>query len=160
LPAGELYTREIRSSEPPEDLHWRVVAQLSPLLEPAHYKLTAQDAQRVEYSRRYIPTWLLVLASLIVMLAGVANIVGEAELAIALGGGFGAGSLLCVRRREDLTVSVQPRPGGSTAVLSGFLTGRGRMALLAFEPPLESRLPIASGHPPTAADLAGRPPVG
>ncbi len=139
MPAGELYCREIRSSETPEDLHRRVVLQLSPLLAPAHYKLAAEDPQHIEYSRRYLPTAALIAALLALVLAAAAALADVPAPAAALGLA-GLVTLLFARRSEELRVAVQPRPGGSTAYLSGFLTSRARMSLLGFEPPRGRKL--------------------
>ena len=146
MPAGELFTREIRSCEPPEDLHRLVVVQLSALLAPANYKLAAQDAQSVQYCRRYVPTALLVAGIGVVAFVAIASIAGDGGLVQTLLGALALGILLVVRRTEALTVSIQPRPGGSTAVLSGYLTGRARMVLLGFEPPQGRRLRLAPAH--------------
>jgi hypothetical protein len=145
LPAGELYSREIRSSEAPEDLHRRVVVQLSPLLAPANYKLAAQDPQHVEYSRRYLPT-AAVIAALLALALGVAAALW-ASWALAVGlVVLGLGTLVVARRREALRVAVQPRPGGSTAFLSGHLTGRARLSVVAFEPPNGQRVLAPGAH--------------
>jgi hypothetical protein len=160
MPAGELFTREIRSCEPPEDLHRRVVVQLSPLLAPANYKLAAQDAQNVHYSRRYIPTALLVASVGVIALVAIAHVAGDGGLMSTLLGLLGVGILSFARRREALTVSVRPRPGGSTAVLSGYLTGRARMALLGFDPPQGRRLRIAPTHPQHPERVGGGPLAG
>jgi hypothetical protein len=152
--------REIRSREPPEDLYWRVVVQLSPLLEPAHYKLAAQDPQHVEYHRRYIPASLLVGAVVAIAVAGIVSAaVGVGPLSV-LPGALALAALLGFRRREALTVSVHPRPGGSTAILRGYLSGHGRMALLGFDPPRSPRMAVPAGHRHPAGDVVGHPPVG
>ncbi|HEY6781534.1 MAG TPA: hypothetical protein VI111_11295 [Thermoleophilaceae bacterium] len=159
MPAGELYSHEIRSSEPPEDLHRRVVVQLSPLLAPAKYKLAAQDAQNVEYSRRYVPRATLVAGLAAWALAAV--LVAGGDYGFLTEGLVAAGAaLLVVRRREQLIVTIQPRPGGSSAVLSGVLTPRARMFLLGFDPPRGRRVRLAAGHPSLARGLPGRPSAG
>jgi hypothetical protein len=156
LPAGELYSREIRSTETPEDLYRRVVVQLSPLLAPAHYKLAAQDSQHVEYSRRYLPTAALVAALLALGLAGLAALLISATIGGCLAA-LGLGTLLLARRREALRVAVQPRPGGSTAVLSGHLTGRARLSVVAFEPPNGRRIVAPGAHVAASGERPGWP---
>ncbi len=160
MPAGELFTREIRSSEPPEELHRRVVVQLSPLLAPANYKLAAQDAQNVHYRRRYVPTALLVAGVGLGALAVVAYVAGDRGPVLALLGSLGLAALGFARRTEALTVSVRPRPGGSSAVLSGCLTGRARMAVVGFDPPRGRRLRIASAHQPRSERVSDSPQAG
>lgn len=156
MPAGELYSREIRSSEPPKDLHRRVVVQLSPLLAPANYKLAAEDPQHVEYSRRYLPTAALIVALLGVALGGMA-VLADAHVVAAGLGAIALSMLLAGRRSETLRVAVQPRPGGSTAFLSGYLTGRARMSVVAFEPPCGQRGVVAGVHAVVGRELPGRP---
>jgi hypothetical protein len=160
LPAGEFFTREIRSGEPPEDLHWRVVAQLSPLLAPMHYKLATQDPQHVEYSRRYVPAWQLVAALVALGLVGGASALGGLQPLVVLGGAVVGAALLSVRRSEALTIAVHPRPGGSIAFVRGFLTARARMALLGFDPPRRSRVMFTPDHHAHAERLPEQPPVG
>ena len=154
MPAGELYSREIRSSEPPEDLHRRVVVQLSPLLAPANYKLAAQDPQHVEYCRRYLPTAAVIVALLAFALAGGA-VLADAPVAAAGLGAIALSTLLVARRSEALRVAVQPRPGGSTAFLSGYLSGRARMSVIAFEPPCGQRGVVAGAHVAVGRQTAG-----
>ena len=160
MPAGELYSREIRSSETPEDLHRRVLVQLSPLLAPAKYKLAAQDPQNVEYCRRYLPAAGVLGSTLVVVLAGVMLAAGARLVLVLAAVSIGLAVLLTSRRRESLTVAIQPQPGGSTAFLSGYLTGRARMSLVGFEPPSRSRLSLPVGHRRLVSGMPERPSAG
>lgn len=160
MPAGDLYSREIRSSESPEDLHRRVVVQISPLLAPAKYKLAAQDPQNVQYSRHYLPT-AGIGAGLLTLALGCVAIVAGASALLALASVPIACAILPIsRRRELLTVSIQPRPGGSTAFLSGYLSARARMLLIDFAPPTGSRSVLGVGHGRLAARVPEHPSAG
>jgi hypothetical protein len=140
MPAGEPFTREIQSCDAPDELQHRVIVALSALLAPANYKLAAQRAEGVEYHRQYVRPELVAVAVAMIVLA-LALVLAGYETPVLLGLAALALLLLAAARRtEVLQVRIEPRPGGSAAVLSGHLNGRGRMALLGLDP--MSALPL------------------
>jgi hypothetical protein len=140
MPAGEPFTREIQSSDAPEELEYRVVVALTPILAPAKYKLAAQGTEGVEYRRHYLRPELLAGAVVTIVLS-VALVGTGHELPVPLGLACAALlSLFLARGTEVLRVTVEPGPGGSTARLSGHLNSRGRMAVRGVEP--MSALPL------------------
>jgi hypothetical protein len=146
MPAGEPFAREIRSRDTPEELQHRVVVQLTALLAPAKYKLAAQSAESVEYRRQYLPTGPVAIALGLAGLGALAAASGGLEPLLAALAGVLAIPLLLIRRSETLVVRVERRPGGSAALVSGHLNGRGRMALLGLDPLSQPRFHEPQRH--------------
>lgn len=160
--AGQWFVRELRSSDTPDELLRRTCTRLTPELERAQYELVADADHMLRYRRRYLPTAVMLLG-LILTAASAYAIAGElptgraAPWPAAAVGLAGIALLVLVRRSEVLIVTVSPRPGGSGALVAGYVNDRARIALRTWSPPIRPNLRCVthpSHQPPPAAQSA------
>jgi hypothetical protein len=153
MASGQWFVRELRSSDTVDELHSRALIGLTPELERARYELVASDDHRLPYRRRYLPTAAILLGA--ALIACTVGVWVHADRAVpwpaAAIGIAGIALLLLVRRSEVVIVTVMARPGGSRALLAGYVNDRARLALRTWSPPTRPNLRCIT-HP------AARPP--
>jgi hypothetical protein len=162
--AGRWFVRELRSSDTPDELLSRTCARLTPELARAQYQLVADTDHTLRYQRRYLPTAVMLLgllltaASAYVIAGGLPRSYGVPWPAAAVGAA-GIALLVLVRRAEVLIVTVSPRPGGSGALVAGYVNDRARIALRTWSPPIRPNLRCVThpGHQPLPATRSGAP---
>jgi hypothetical protein len=163
VPSGQWFVRELRSSDTEDELHDRALMRLTPALERARYGLVAQDAQTLRYRRRYLPTTallagLLLTASAAYAIAHRAQAGGAIPWPAAAIGAAGIALLALVRRSEVVIITITARPGGSRALLAGYVNDRARIVLRTWSPPIRPNLRCIT-HPALRAPPAARSPA-
>jgi hypothetical protein len=163
VPSGQWFVRELRSSDTADELCDRALISLTPDLERARYELVAQDARTLRYRRRYLPTTALLLG--LALTASAAYVIAEGLRAdhpfawpAAAIGVAGIALLVLVRRSEVVIVTITSRPGGSRALLAGYVSDRGRIALRTWSPPIRPNLRCIT-HPPHRSPPAAHSPA-
>lgn len=163
MASGQWFVRELRSSDTVDELCSRALIGLTPELERAHYELVANEDHRLQYRRRYLPTAVMLIGLTLTALAAYAIAVWmHADRALpwqgAVVGIAGIALLVLVRRSEVVIVTVMARPGGSRALLAGYVNDRARLALRTWNPPIRPNLRCIT-HPATRSPSAGRLPA-
>jgi hypothetical protein len=89
----------IAVEEPVEEVHRRLLTELTPIVSKWKYSLVAQDQRSLTYRRKILPTWALVLAiiGLVVFLLGLL--------------------FLLAKETQTVLISLTPDDGGGTEIV-------------------------------------------
>jgi hypothetical protein len=140
MPAGQWMTREVRSSEPPEELRRAVLLMLTCRLNRAGFRLVESGEQTILYRRRYFPAGAPLLGLLLAAVAAWASASTihagyQPVWSMLVVGAAGFAMAVSARRSEMLAVTVLARAGGSAAMVAGYANELALIVIQDWSPP-------------------------
>jgi hypothetical protein len=146
VPAGDPFTHEFSTNQPPDELLRTLVVAHTEDFARCGYRIESHSTEAVILSRRYLPEAAyrvpVLVGLLFIILGAIANspnaltLVGQIMLILAIA------LSIFVRATERVTISLSPAGSGTQALISGQATRRLRKRLLELAEQATNREPI------------------